>query len=144
MSLSAAASDEVQGELSAEGEAIALAHGHASETTMGGDDPVTFARLTEKALPAEPQADLDAATGKGGAMLALHLHASGRVSQVMVLHPKADPSWATELPAESVKVERLRLEGGRLAAVVASVGEVRADGKVWKFRVELDLAIHAD
>lgn len=140
----AAATDGVRGELSVDGQAIALTHARASETTMGGDDPVTFVLLTEDAVPAGPQGDIAAVSGDCGAMIALHLQASGKVYQAIGLHPKADPTFPTDLPKESVKVSGLRIEGGRIAAVVESVGELLVDGNRWQFRVELDLPVTAD
>lgn len=139
----AVAADGVRGELSVDGQAIALTHARAIETTMGGDDPVTFVLLTEDAVPAGPRGDIAAVTGDCGAMIALHLHASGKVYQVIGLHPEADPTFPTDLPKESVQVSGLRIEAGRIVALVESVGELRVDGDRWQFRFELDLPVAA-
>lgn len=140
----AAADGGVEGKLSADGQAIALAHGTASETTMGGADPVTFVRLTEKPVADGPAGDMEAISGKGGAMLAIHLHASGKVYQVIAVHPKADPTFPTDLPKDAVKVSDLRIADGVLSATVESAGEVRADGHLWQFRFALRLPVTAD
>ena len=134
----------VSGELAVDGAAIALTHGVASATTMGGEDPITFVRLTEKPVEPGPKGDMDATMGKGGAMFAIHLHASGRVFQVLGVHPKADPTFPVELPKESVIVRDLRAVDGRLEATVESAGELRADGHAWRFRFDLRLPIQAD
>lgn len=140
----AAEAGRVSGQLEVGGRAIALVHGTASETTMGGDDPVTFVRLTEKPVTAGPAGDIEAISGKGGAMLALHLRVSGKVYQAVALHPAADATFPSELPAEKVKLSAFRIEAGEIAATVESDGELQVDGHPWRFRVEIRLPITAD
>ena len=48
------------------------------------------------------------------------------------------------MPKESVIVRELRVVDDELQATVESAGELRADGHVWKFRVDLRLPILAD
>ncbi|GMU65260.1 MAG: hypothetical protein AMXMBFR36_15340 [Acidobacteriota bacterium] len=139
-----AAAEGVRGEVTVDGTRVVLAYGRASATTMGGDDPVTFVLLTEKPVSGGPEGDMAAMRGDGGAMIALHLRASGKIYQALGLHSEANPTFPSDLPAESLRVSDLRLEGGRIAAVVESPAEFLSDGDRWQFRVELDLPVATD
>lgn len=133
----------VTAELTVDGKTIAITTGRAFSTTMGGDDPAIFVRLTEKPAGSKMKDEGAVMQGNAGAMIGIHVQKSGKIYQAMFIHPAADAHFPSDLDKSSVKISGLKIENGKISCTLSTDREVKADGHKVSLRAEVMLPIEA-